>query len=154
MLIMGSSNDDRSVNGAALRNKIPMFATELGGGGWASPDWVTLAEDGIYRVLHALGMWALPPPKESQPSLAVRLAEAKSTVYASRDGIFVACVKLGDDVGVGQPLGTIYSVAEIERTPLTLTAQVAGRLMCATRYGLVKRGDFLLQIGQHVLQTT
>lgn len=149
MLIMGSRNDDRSVNGAALRAEIPMFATELGGGGWANPDWVALAEAGVYRVLHAMTMWASSPPAVSQPSSAVHLADTQSTVYAPMDGVFVADVKLGDDIACGQSLGTIFSAGEIERPPRTIEARVDGQLMCATRYGLVSRGDFLLQIGQH-----
>jgi len=108
--IMGVGNDNRTVNSAAERQGVPMFATELGGGGNVNPEYVRLACDGVLRVMQSLGMWQAPLVAATQATTYFRIPAPDFTLFAERDGLFVPTRTPGHRFGAGDTVGEIYSV--------------------------------------------
>lgn len=145
--IMGASNDSGSVNGAAARAGVPMIATELGGGGNVNGAHVQLAHDGILRTMQSLGICKQAPELTDDSTQYFTIPSMQYGVFATREGLFVPATTLGQTVAKGDTVGTIYSVFEPERAPLTVCTQVDGIVVSCTHYGQVERGDFLFQLG-------
>ena len=103
--LLGEFNDDRSVNAAALRNQVPMIATELGGGGGNDPEQVNIAENGVRQCLS----WAGILNHELKSEQQTRLIEIRSpfeNLYAPLPGLFDRRFQAGDDVSRGQLAGS------------------------------------------------
>lgn len=145
---MGSGNDDRSVNGAAHRADVAMFATELGGGGNVNGQYVQLAVDGILRCLQHLGMWDNAPPPPQQMIQRFDVPSTDYTVYANRDGLFLPAVELGQRIKRNDRVGYCYSIFETERTPVDILANNDGVVVSLTRKAQLERGDFIAQLGR------
>ncbi len=145
--IMGDSNDSGSVNGAAARQNVPMFATELGGGGNVNPEHVQLAVDGILRTMQTLGMYDGAPDTDTTSIQYFTVPATSYTLFAARDGLFAPATGIGQSVTRGDTVGVIYSIFEPERKPLVVSATVDGIIVSCTHNGQVERGDFLLQLG-------
>ena len=148
--IMSTVNGDRSFNAAATRQGVPMFATELGGGGYANATYVDLACDGILRVMANLGMWSDETAAVSTEPSYFGIPDMAYTVTASVAGLFVPATGLAQEVEEAEPIGTIYSVFEPERPSIDVAAPRSGLVVSQTRMGLVERGDFLLQLAMPV----
>lgn len=150
--IMNALNDDRTLNGSAERNQVPMFAVELGGAGKVDPDLVQLASDGILRVMAHLGMLEerieIPPLPSVEPNY-IEVSSASSKLYSSRLGLFVPAVQVGNRVVKEQLAGTIYSVIEPERTPEQLFFENDGVVISLTNRGVVGRGELLVMVGSN-----
>ncbi len=148
--VMGVGNDNRTVNSAAERQGVPMFATELGGGGNVNTEYVRLACDGILRVLQSLGMWQAPLVAATQATTYFRIPATDFTLFAPRDGLFVPAKTPGSRFSKGEAVGDIYSIFEPEREPCTLVAPHSSLMISQTRYGQVERGDFLMQLSDEI----
>lgn len=145
--LMGATSDDRSLNAAAQRQGVAMFAVELGGGGRADPALVTLAEQGVCRVMAELDMWRRPAALPAAPAPRyVEVRDQTGGVFAPVGGLFVAAVEPGRQIEAGRPAGVIYSLDEPERPPRTVAFGAAGVVVSLSHRGLVRRGDFLAQV--------
>ncbi|MDL2411012.1 succinylglutamate desuccinylase/aspartoacylase family protein, partial [Rhizobium calliandrae] len=56
MIIEHSTGGDRALIGACQRQGVQEFSTELGGGGGVSPAAIDIAEHGVMRLLHHVGV--------------------------------------------------------------------------------------------------
>ena len=147
--VLGAHNDNRSVNAAAARARIPMIAAELGGGGGVDPDITDLAETGLMRCLRYLGVLPgeLPAPTAAR---CVEIADPLHTVYAPADGLFDRRCAAGQHVATGAPVGALHFPAEPERTPIDLAFSASGYILAHGNRGMVRRGDLLALIVQPV----
>jgi len=148
--IMSEVNDDRSLNSAALRQKVPMIATELGGGGRVNSRYLRLASDGIGRIMQHLGMWELKNTDFKPSTQYMKIPASTYSIFASADGLFVPAHDLATTVESGESVGEIYHVFEPERPPTDVLASVSGMIMSQSEYGNVTRGDYLVQLAQPV----
>ncbi|MEM9597722.1 MAG: succinylglutamate desuccinylase/aspartoacylase family protein [Acidobacteriota bacterium] len=97
--------------------------------------------NGVLRVLAALDMWEsaeVPPP---QPS---KLGTSAKWMRASRSGVFVPDVELGDTVEKGDVLGTLDS--PIPTRAHRVKAPFDGLVMGLTVNPLVHQGDALVHL--------
>ena len=135
-------------NAAAVRKDVPMFATELGGGGNVNPDMVQLASDGLLRVMGHLGMLgdSVRIPAAGNASVNVEVG-GNGKLHATAQGLFIPAVTLEQPVKSGDVAGTLYSVMEPEREPLTVRFSGDGIVLCVVSRGMVTRGELLVMTG-------
>lgn len=145
--VLGTHNDNRSVNAAAVRANVPMIAAELGGGGGVDPDITDLAEAGLMRCLRHLGV---VPGTSSDPVQApcVEIADPSHTVYAPADGLFDRRCTAGQSVEAGALAGTLFFPGEPDRAPIDLTFPASGLVLAHGNRGVVRRGDLLALVAQ------
>ena len=142
--------EDRTSMAAARRQGAIGITTELGGGGTVTPATLGLAERGVRRVLHHIGLLrggdgAVPAP-EPTPT---RMMEVRPEhyVYASDAGLFEPLVDLGDRIEAGQPVARIHFYDTPWREPETVDAAAGGVVICKRVPCLTERGDCLFHFG-------
>lgn len=148
---LGAHNDNRSVNAAADRVKVPMIATELGGGGGVDPGITDQAEAGIWNILRHLGMVdgaVHPAPKPR----VVEIRDPSASLNATSEGLFDRALSAGQNVTAGDFAGWFHHVTEPERPSTRLTVPQDGMILAHTNRGLVTRGEMLLLVVQDVDQ--
>ena len=152
--LLGEFNDDRSVNAAALRNKIPMIATELGGGGGNDPLQIDIAEKGILNCLSSIGILNTDSQDNNKTTACVpRQVEIRSpsqNLYAPAGGLFDRQFKAGDEVEKNQPAGFVYPLDQPWSAPLALNFPEAGLVLAHGNRGNVIRGDMLAMVASDV----
>lgn len=143
--LLGAYNDNRSVNAAAARKKVPMIAAELGGGGGCEPMHAGLAETGVRRCLGHLGI--LPTvPEAAPPSRLIEIASSAQNIFAPCRGLFDRNFAAGDEVKAGQDAGFIHMVGEPSRPPVRLVFPAAGIVLAHGNRGIVDRGEMLAMV--------
>jgi len=145
--LLGAFNDDRSVNAAAARKKIPMIAAELGGGGGCDPVHAGLAEAGIRRCLDHLGVLADQPAPTPPPRL-IEVASADQNLYSPCRGLFDRAFTAGNEVEAGQDAGFIHLIDEPSRPPVRLVFSSSGIVLAHANRGNVERGEMLALVAQ------
>lgn len=149
--VLGSHNDNRSVNSAAARAGVPMIATELRGGGNVNPEATDLAEAGLLRCLSYLGISSGGAPKPAQTH-SVEIADLTHSLYAPADGLFDRRCVAGQTCEAGSYSGTLFFPAEPDRSPMELTFPASGLVLAHGNRGMVQRGDLLALIAQPVAE--
>jgi len=148
--LLGAYNDDRSVNAAAARRKVPMIAAELGGGGGCDPVHADLAEAGVRRCLAHLGM--LPAgPRDDPPSRLVEVTSAAQNIYAPCRGLFDRKFAAGEEVEAGQDAGFIHPIGEPSRPPVRLVHPSTGIVLAHGNRGHVERGEMLAMVAHDTM---
>ncbi len=144
----GRFAEQSTFNAAAVRRDIPMFATELGGGGNVNPHMVQLASDGLLRVMHHLGMLddTVKGPAAGNAPTNVEVS-VNGKFHATTEGLFVPAVALEQPVKPGDVAGKIYSVIEPERAPSTFHFVEDGIVLSVINRGMVNRGELLVMVG-------
>ena len=157
--LLGEFNDDRSVNSAALRNNIPMIATELGGGGGNDPVQIDIAEKGICRCLSSVGILDNRSSDDnclddrSTMTAIPRNVEIRSqsqNLYAPVSGLFDRQFNAGDEVKKGQFGGFVYPSDQPWAAPIELRFPETGLVLAHGNRGNVIRGDMLAMVANDV----
>lgn len=145
--LMGESNDDRSVNSAAFRNRIPMISVELGGGGHVTPETLQYGERGVRNCLQYLNVLPGKPQPRSEPATHFRIVDPAQHVYTKYRGLFEPAFAPGDVVAEGDPVGYIHQIDQIELPPVRVDFPVSGIAFVRCQRGLVERGELLALVG-------
>lgn len=148
--ILGRLSDDRSLNSAATRKKVPMIAAELGGGGAVSPQPLAIAERGVANCLRHLGLLAGEPEIDGQPR-RVEFRDSNQNLFAPHGGLFEPAFAAGDDAVAGDTAGALYAINEPERRPTALRFPADGLILARSQRGLVERGEMLAMIAKDVI---
>jgi uncharacterized protein len=120
---------------------VPVLTYEGGGPSRFDADAVDVAERGILRVLHRIGMVdGAPEPAHAAPMVL----HASRWLRAERGGILALHVAVGDHVQVGQPLWTTVSPLGAEQA--SKDAVEEGHVIGATTLPLVQPGQAVLHI--------
>lgn len=141
--VLGEMNDNRSVNAAAQRVGVPMFACELGGKGESSPAMIDIAMGGALGVMRQMGI--LDDGGEV-PEASMRMVEATGpacAVNAPHSGFFDPAVEIGVDVSAGGLAGWIRDPFEIQRPPTRLCFEIDGHLVTRCSRGYVQAAEKL-----------
>ncbi len=148
---LGAQNDDRSVNAACARAGVACIAAELGGGGGVDPEVTDMAEAGLRRVLHHLGVLAsAPPPDPRANATRVEIAAPADHVIAPARGLFDRRCRAGDRVTQGDLAGWLHFPEEPARAPLPLEFPQSGLVLAHTMRGLVDRAEMLALVAREV----
>lgn len=128
------------------------LSTELGGGGTATVETVSIAETGIHNLLCHFGVIdGAPRRRAAHGRRAMRLMHTPDdTCYlASEDnGVLEMLAELGQEVEAGTAVGQIHSIDRPEQAPRVYSARRAGTLICRHHPGLIQRGDALAVIAE------
>jgi len=151
--VLGGFNDDRSLNSAAVRQGVPMIATELGGGGGVNPKITNDTEAGLYRALRHAGVLDAKTVLAAKTTDNVRLQKVEikaidHSLYAEGEGVFDRKVAAGQRVTAGQVAGWLHYVSEPRRRSEIIEFNYDGYVLAHTERGYVKRGDMLVLVVQ------
>ena len=138
----------RTFTSASYRQGVVSLGTELGGGGLVTPTTIRIAEAGMRRVLHKIGLLRGKPP--AAPATPTRLMEIGGDdyyIYASDSGLFEPLVDLGAEVKKGQPGARIHFHHTPWREPEVLRFKRAGTVLCKRVPARCERGDCLFHLG-------
>jgi len=147
--MLNSNNDNRSVNAAADRQGVPMIAAELGGGGGCDQSMVDLALAGIQRCLQHAGVL----PGKSEVTIKPRVVEitaAAQNMYAPFRGLFDRHFHAGELAVAGQVAGSMISLEEPQREPMSVIFPVDGVVLAHSNRGYVEKGDMLGMVATDV----
>ena len=149
---LGPQNDDRSVNAACARAGVPCVAAELGGGGGVDPVITDMAEAGLRRVLHYLGvLGSAPPLPDGANGVRVAIIDPADQLTAPARGLFDRCCRAGQRVAQGDLAGWLHFPEEPVRASVPLRFPQTGLLLAHTARGLVDRVEMLALVAQDVL---
>jgi len=140
--------DERTATSAAMRQGVEHMGTELAGAGAVTPAALTIANEGLLRVLAHIsvlhGLDIPPPPKT--PTRLMRVEGPDYYVYAPDGGVFEPLVELGDDVVAGQPAARVHQHDTPWREPVVAHFARAGTVICKRQPGRTERGDCLFHL--------
>lgn len=150
--VLSELNDDRSLNSAAERARVPMIATELGGGGGVNPEITNDTEAGLYRALRHAGVLAENTTDNvrlhKEEIQKVEIKAINHSLYAEGEGVFDRKVAAGLHVTAGQVAGWLHYVYEPRRQSEIIEFKHDGYVLAHTQRGYVKRGDMLALVVQ------
>lgn len=132
MIIDHSTGGDRALIGACRRKGVYHMSTELGGGGTVSLQALRLAEGGLLRLLHHVGLLKAEPagPKPA-PIRFMHRVPANEYVFAqsSERGLFEPYVGLGEEVRADQVVGMIHFPTAPWKEPEPVVATAGGMVV-------------------------
>lgn len=143
----GPNSTARTTMGAAARKGVVTVNAELGGGGAVTPEILALAERGLKRALHAVGMLPGYQPDETR---GTRELHIQGLVHAYERGVFEPLLEIGTEVGVGTVLATIHHPDDPKRASTEIASGYDGMILAMRALGRVDRGDALFQIARDV----
>ncbi len=115
------------------------ITTELGGGGTARAETVSIAKRGALNVLRHAGIVA--GKVDTQPTQWLDMPSGDCFSFAEHDGLIETMVDLGATVKKGQALARIHGVDRTGTAPHEIRAKMSGILVARHFPGLVKPGD-------------
>ena len=145
---MGSLNDNRSVNYAAVRNNLPNIAAELGGGGQVSPETLKIGERGIANCLKFLNVLSGEPEPRQEPATILKIDDAAQHIYTTHRGLFEPRFSPGNVVSTGDIVGFVHNLDHIETAPVKIQFPMAGVAFVRCHRGLVAQGELLATVGK------
>jgi predicted deacylase len=142
-MVVNSAGRQGTLRRAATDIDIPAITVEAGAPGLFAEDHVEEALDGVSHLLSARGMSLAPVMRAPRPESTAYLRT--HWVRCSQGGILVSKVVLGDDVAVGDELGTISD--PLSEDVESVFAPLAGRVIGMALDQLVMPGFAAYHIG-------
>lgn len=128
--------------GAAIRNGIFSFGGEYGGTGNVSRSGVTLVETVVKRMLKIFAAAEFPEIDLTQPKPeTLRVPGPNAYVYAPEPGVFEPAMGLSQQVEAGDICGQVYFPDNPARSPVPVSFEASGTVVCRRHPGRVERGD-------------
>lgn len=131
----------------ALRQKVCSATTELAGGGSVTKGLPALAEAGLRRVLHHIGLLRAAP-ETAAPTLKPRIFAKENHLFASEAGVWEPLAGPGDAVKKGAPAALIHRPETPGSAPVALSFERDGIVLAIRQGARVRRGDYLYHIGE------
>jgi predicted deacylase len=141
-MLMDLLGEDRTVAAAVERHGKEFLCGEFGGYSTVNPDGLSIVENGLERVLHALGVLprADTPPTEHDTQM-MQVEGEKHYVFTPVRGVFEPAFRLNDEVIEGQLAGRVFDPHAPWNPPVTLNFLGAGTVMCVRSFAGVEPGD-------------
>ena len=108
---------------------------------YANNQTVTLATQGLSRMVAALGHLSIQEPLE--PSRLVRLPSSDTYLVSDGTMVFAPALSLGAFVRQGNTVGHGHFLDRVDCKPRTYTAPHDGWAICLAGQGLTRRGDVI-----------
>lgn len=148
LLVMDLLGEDRTFGAAAERRGVAFMCGEFGGQAVCSLDGLRVVEQGLPRLLHALGLLDGPAPTAYDgPTRLMKVDGPQHYIFAPVQGIFEPCFRLGDEVVAGQLAGRIFDPRHPARLPAEIHFAGAGTVVCIRALAQVEPGDCLGHLG-------
>ena len=132
-----------TLSAAAEEIGVPVLTTELGGGSTLSENGKRIANEGVRRLLRAVGIREDDVVAPPQVTRMMEVPGRDYFVYADVDGLFEPLVQLGEEVRAGQSAGLIHSFEHPTAEPNSVTFRTSGMVACRRFPTLTVRGDCL-----------
>ncbi len=127
------------------RLQIPTLVIETGIGLRIHPDFCNQTLNGLLNFLHQVGALKLPSPPAVKIPQTLRPRDV-ALVQAERPGLFVASIKLGDEIQKGDCIGELrdpaQGICELVRSP------ESGRIFTLREHPLTRLGAPLARIAR------
>lgn len=151
MIVDHSTGGDAALIGACRRTGVFHLSTELGGGASVGRDEVRLAEHGVLRLLHHVGL--LTAPLTSEPPAVTTMLHrtpAHEYIYAesTERGLFEPLASLGDTVHRGQVVGLIRYTTAPWREPDPVVSPADGVILARRIPARTGLGDCVFVLGR------
>lgn len=143
VMVMDLLGEDRTCGAAVERHAIPFLSGEFGGHAVCSPEGLSLVEQGIERVLAAMGLCASRAPAPSAPPRLLKVQGEQHYAFAACAGIFEPAFRLGDEIAAGALAGRIHDPRRPCDPPVEVRFAGAGLAMCIRALARVEPGDCL-----------
>lgn len=141
-MVMDLLGEDRTYGAAIERHGKLFLCGEFGGYATCNPQGLAIVEEGLQRVLAALGICsgeALPAPRYDTRWLQVE--GERHYVFAATRGIFEPAFALGDHVNKGDLAGRIFDPHAPWAQPIELKFRSAGVVVIVRSFASVEPGD-------------
>ncbi len=119
-------------------------STELGGGGTATLNTITIAKKGVQNFLIHTGILQGQPNIE--PSITLDMPDGDCFVFSEHEGLVESCADLGQSINKGDVIARIWPQDRTGIAPIDYHAKRSGILAGRHFPGLIKGGDFLAAI--------
>lgn len=146
VMIANLLGEDRTFAAAAERQGKLFLCGEFGGFGTCDPTNLAIVEDGIERLLTAIGLLPEHPAPEPRPGRLLRVEGERHYVFAPCPGLFEPAFRLGDDVSEGQLAGRIHDPHAPWRDPVELHFRGSGVAVCVRSFTHVQPGDCVVHL--------
>jgi predicted deacylase len=144
VMIMDLLGEDRTYGAAVEKRGVHFMCGEFGGHATCNPEGLELVEQGLERLLHAMGLIERAP--KAAPAAAVRLLKVEGQqhyAFAPCDGIFEPAFRLGEEIVAGQLAGHIHDPRQPNSEPVAVHFAGAGLAICIRTLARVEAGDCL-----------
>ncbi|MDW9359595.1 succinylglutamate desuccinylase/aspartoacylase family protein [Sinorhizobium meliloti] len=151
MIIEHSTGGDGAMVGACRRAGVFHMSTELGGGSTVSLDNLALAERGLERLLHHVGVLSGPNTAEPAPETRiVHRVPSRDYVYSdsTQSGLFEPLVKIGETVTDGQIVGRIHYTNAPWQAPEPIVSRSEGIVICRRIPARTALGDCIFALAR------
>ena len=141
-MVMDLLGEDRTYGAAVERQGKFFLCGEFGGFGTCNPEYLTIVEEGLSRLLKSLGILVdegVPTPRFETQYLQVE--GKKHYVFTPVGGIFEPAIKLGDRVRQGQLAARVFNPHTPWAAPLELHFSGDGIVVCTRSFAGVEPGD-------------
>ncbi|MGH1543467.1 MAG: N(2)-acetyl-L-2,4-diaminobutanoate deacetylase DoeB [Arenicella sp.] len=119
-------------------------STELGGGGTATLNTITVAKKGVRNFLIHAGILQGQP--ETDNSISLDMPDGDCFVFCEHEGLVESCAELGQPVNKGDVIARIWPQDRTGLAPIEYRTKRSGILAGRHFPGLIKGGDFLAAI--------
>lgn len=144
VMIMDMLGEDRTYGAAVERQGTYFLCGEFGGHATCSIEGMHIVEQGLARMLHALGVLnSKAPLAPAKSSRLLRVEGAPHYIFAPVAGIFEPAFALGDEVKAGQLAGQIYDPRRPQAAPAEIFFGAGGLAICTRTLASVEPGDCL-----------
>ena len=147
--VVRGENSSSGFDPVAHRLGIPFISTELNGGATIDCAATEIGMTGVRGVMQHLGIIE----KQTDTKSDTRFMNGIDGSYSLRSpysGIFEPCCELGDTVSKGELAGRLYSVEEVERSPLEITFESPGTVLVRRSGARVRRGSHLFVVSSEM----
>ncbi|SCB45602.1 hypothetical protein GA0061102_104932 [Rhizobium miluonense] len=151
MIIDQSTGGDSALIGACRRAGVYHMSTELGGGGTVSLKALSIAEHGLARLLHHIGVLREPlMDEQALPTRLLHRVPARDYIYAGNTerGLFEPFVALGEEVREGQTVGQIHFTTAPWGEAEPVIARADGITMCRRIPARTGLGDCVFNLAR------
>lgn len=135
-----------TLSATAEQLQIPAITTELGGAATLREPGLSLAEQGVKRLLKDMGIAPQIDTLSPSPTRFMEVPGSDYFLYAPVGGIFEPAAGVGDEVGSGQFAGRIHFPDYPDRDPESVYFPKDGMVACQRFPALTKRGDCLFKL--------
>lgn len=138
-----------SLSGAADRANVTMISTELGGRGTVNRKILGDSRAGLYRLLTHAGVLtaeASEPKQEPKQEITYLELGPDAGVMTRAGGLFEPAVDLGQHVSVGDLIGRVHFIEELDRSAHEYRAHIDGVITTLRHPTLVRTGSTLVNI--------
>jgi predicted deacylase len=128
---------------SAVEHGLAAITTELGSGPGVSRTGTALAEDGVKRVLHRVGIAPDLSVTDAPATRMLRMLPPQTSIYAPCAGLFEPMVEVGSRVHAGQPAGLLHPLGQPLKEPAELVFRADGIVIFRRFPALTSAGDAL-----------